>query len=132
MLLLWLNLKHTCMTYTIFQSSATCQSRCQLLSVLICFLTQNCSKMCEHVPFGVNCNSSFIIDMNCLSIQRTYFVMIWEHGSGREATVHGCQSTNMDLSQHWRRIFLIVHLLCITESGRGITATSPCVDGGVS
>ena len=67
MLLLWLNLKHTCMTYTIFQSSATCQSRCQLLSVLICFLTQNCSKMCEHVPFGVNCNSSFIIDMNCLS-----------------------------------------------------------------
>ena len=54
-------------------------------------------------------------------------MMIWEHGSGREATVHGCQLTNMDLSQYWRRIFLIVHLLCITESGRGITATSPGV-----
>ena len=23
--------------------------------------------VCKHVPFGVNCNSSFIIDMNCLS-----------------------------------------------------------------
>ena len=80
--------------------------------------------VCEHVPFGVNCNSSFIIDMNCLSNPKD--ILCDDMGTWKWK---GSYRSWLSVDEYGfvtalGRIFMIVHLLCITESGRGITATS--------
>ena len=70
--------------------------------------------VCEHVPFGVNCNSSFIVNMNCLSYSKG-ILCLWGHESGMEANVH-CQLMNVEKSPF--------HLLCPTKFVKDVIAAS--------
>ena len=75
--------------------------------------------VCTHMPFDVDCNSIFIVDMNKLSNPKDIACDDMGYGNGMAVIIDGYQLTRKELSRFWARLLKKSHQLLTITYGRG-------------
>ena len=83
--------------------------------------------VCTEVPFGVNVNAAFTVDLSKLKSSRDVYVMTWALGAG-VAVLGGAQYPVMEQPRFWEGAYLL--LIYLMECGSVITTKPGCEEDG--